>query len=477
MENNTSFNLSEIWPHEQKDGYKIYQSGSHRKANFIRVFVPDNPVHDKQGKLKLITYLHGFGLCMPQFYEAHLEALAKSGYYIFFPDFQKSEYPNSQVGKRIQKANIKKSHLSLWAYRALKIATNTNRSSKLNKFQPEDLFCSEEEQTSQEVPTIQGNLDEPKRFDYLRTSLAVATIILVIKFIYTWFNDTYGKNLIHLISTVGLSLAHKPSEWIKDAIALTEQSWQYLCRINPQLVQQEFDFYVFGHSLGGLLALSWPIYICGENQQKFFPQQIITADPAPSTEMGIPRIAIWILKLFRSPFAIAPINISDIGNQLNIPIGIMHGANDDLVKPQSWVNTSFWQPKSNFDYIASQQKKIYFSLSNKQHQPPLVAFHNQAVTDTTYYDDALFKHFGGVKNGPNDYNKQYVWPGLNLVIKDQVRVDQLLGNFPLQTIEVTDILPEKEWDIKLIVTIIFTVLAVLTLVYWFFSHFGTVFNQ
>ncbi|MEH2011976.1 hypothetical protein [Nostoc sp.] len=475
MENNTSFNLSKFCSYEQKNGYKIYQSGNHIKANFIQVFVPDNPAHDKQGKLKLITYLHGFGLCRPQFYEAHLEVLAKSGYYIFFPDFQKSEYCNYEVGGKIHKANIKKPHFSLWIYRSFKIATN--RSLKFKKFQPEDLLSSEEGQISQEVPTIQGNLDEPKRFDYLRTSLAVATIILIMKFIYTWFNHTYGKNLIHLISTVGFSLAHKPSEWIKNAIVLTEQSWQYLCTVNPQLAGQEFDFYVFGHSLGGLLALSWPIYICGENQQKFFPQQIITADPAPSTEMGIPRIAINILKLFRSPFAIAPINISDIGSQLNIPIGIMHGASDDIVKPQSWVKTSFWQPKSNFDYIASQQKKIYFSLSNKQHQPPLVAFHNQAVTDTTYYDDALFKDFGGVKNGPNDYNYQYIWPGLSLVVKDQVRVDRLLCHFPLQTVEVTDRLPHKAWSIKSIVTTIFAVLAVLVLGYWLFSHFGNVFNQ
>ncbi|MEH2119987.1 hypothetical protein [Nostoc sp.] len=474
MENNTIFNSPQIWPYDQKDGYKIYQSGSHIKANFIRVFVPDNPYKDKQGKLKFIAYLHGFALCMPQFYEAQLEELAKKGYYIFFSDFQKSEYPN-YIGEKIQKANIKKPHLSLWVHRALTIATN--RSSKFNKFQPEDLLTTEEEQTSQEIHTIRGNLDEPKQFDYFRTSLAIVAIILIVKLIYTWFNDTYGKNLIHLISTVGFSLAHKPSEWIKDAIALTEQSWQHLCKVNPQFAGQEFDFYVFGHSLGGLLALSWPIYICGETQQKFFPQQIVTADPAPSTDMGIPRIAIFILKLFRSPFAIAPINISDIGSQLNIPIGIMHGVDDDIVKPQSWVNTSFWQPKSNFDYIASQEKGIYFSLSNKQHQPPLVAFHNQAVTDTSYYDDALFKHFGGVKNGPNDYNYQYVWLGLSLVLEEGVSAGGLFPYFPQGTVKVRDYLPEKQSNLKSIVTTILAVLAVSALGYWLFSHFGTVFNQ
>ena len=75
--------------------------------------------------------------------------------------------------------------------------------------------------------------------------------------------------------------------------------------------------------MGGLLALSWPLYI-EENQQKFLPKQIIIADPARSTDMGIPLTAISILKLFRVPFAVQPINIAKIGNKLgDIPIGII----------------------------------------------------------------------------------------------------------------------------------------------------------
>ncbi len=54
---------------------------------------------------------------------------------------------------------------------------------------------------------------------------------------------------------------------------------------------------------------------------------------------------------------------------------------------------------SNYDAIASQEKAIYFSY-NSQVNSQLVAFHNQAVTSTQYYGDGLFKHFGGVKNGP-----------------------------------------------------------------------------
>ena len=154
-----------------------------------------------------------------------------------------------------------------------------------------------------------------------------------------------------------------------------------------------------------MLSLSWSTYI---TETKFYPKQILTADPAPSTEMGTPKIAIFILKLFRSPFTLEPIAILNTGEALQVPIGIMHGADDNIVKPEDWIQRSLLKRKSNFDYIASQNKKIYFSSSEKQSKPPLIAFHNQAVTDTTYLDDDLFNDFGGTKIEPNAYNYQYI---------------------------------------------------------------------
>lgn len=41
-----------------------------------------------------MLYLHGFALCMPSFYENHLLALAAEGSIVFFPDFQRSDYPD-----------------------------------------------------------------------------------------------------------------------------------------------------------------------------------------------------------------------------------------------------------------------------------------------------------------------------------------------------------------------------------------------
>jgi len=460
MAESTALETAFDWQHiiSSKEGYKIYQSGSHKEGNFIQVFVPDIPYRDAAGKLRLITYLHGFALCLPKFYQDHLEILAKKGYYVVFPDFQKSLYPDDITNQ----VSAEKTPLSFW-FNILK-----NVLSKWNKFSLEDTLQSDRRK---KIGPVVRKLVKLSPFKYLRISLALIVLILLIRLL----NRRYGKHLIQLISTVALSLVHSPVEWVEQAIDLTDAAWQKLGQDIPDLAKSEFDFYVFGHSLGGLLALSWPIYL-EENQQGFFPKQIITADPAPSTEMGIPQTVLWILKLFFSPFAQQPINIRKIGSQLTVPIGILHGFDDKIVKPGAWVNRSFWQQSSNFDCIASKQKKIYFSLSNSENYPPLVAFHNQAVTDTTYFDDALFAKLGGVKKQPNIYNYQYIWSGLDLVVTNQAEVNQLLDKFnqPESPLVVTDTLPEKPTDFTKIAIALLGGLTLLALGYWFWQSYPIV---
>lgn len=431
MDNTPNLDMNNEWRCISKqDGYTICQSGSHIHGNFVQVFIPHLPACDKYGKRKLITYLHGFALCLPKFYDDHLEALAKKGYYVVFPDFQISDYPDElDQTKLIPSTN--KRHLYFWYQMVIDTITYRNTQST-------DKFVKQRKK-AEEFYRIRETPDEPSRLTCLIVALALVFIILAVRLIYL-LRPKYSKNLVKLISTVGLSLLYEPSTWIERAIRLTSQSWQKLCQDNSDLSGIDFDFYVFGHSLGGLLALSWTAYV---TETKFFPKQIITADPAPSTEMSIPKIAIFILKLFRAPFTLKPITIRDTGPKLDIPVGILHGAADNMVKPKSWIQRSLWNQKSNFDCIASRKKKIYFSLSNKQVHPALIAFHNQAVTDTTYFDNALFKDFGGVKDEPNAYNYQYIWPGLDLVVENQVEANHLLHHFPLKTIKVTDALPQS----------------------------------
>ena len=428
MDNNIDLGSKLEWKFISKqDGYTIYQSGSHILGNFIQVYLPDVPKFNEQGQRKLITYLHGFALCLPKFYEAHLVELAKQGYYVFFPDFQKSDYPDD-LDQNTLIPSQDKPHLYFWYQMA--IDTIAKSTSPNNEKLPKQI------KKAQEFYRIRDTPNEPSPLKCLILAVTLIVIILTVRLIYL-FSPKYSKNLVKLISTVGLSLLYSPSVWMESAINLTSDSWRKLCQDKPELNEADFDFYVFGHSLGGLLALSWSTYV---TETKFHPKQILTADPAPSTEMGIPKIAIFILKLFRSPFTLEPITILSTGKSLQVPVGIMHGADDNIVKPEDWIKRSLLKRKSNFDYIASLKKKIYFSFSENQNKPALIAFHNQAVTDTTYFDDDLFKGFGGIRTEPNAYNYQYIWSGLNLVVDDMVEANDLLNQFPLTTIRVTDTL-------------------------------------
>jgi hypothetical protein len=104
------------------------------------------------------------------------------------------------------------------------------------------------------------------------------------------------------------------------------------------------------------------------------------------------------------------------------------------VPPGQWIDPikQFWPwqaPKPcNFLSIASTEKAIYASCSNANAQPPLVSFHNQAVTNTTYYDDELFNSFGGVKTGPNAYNFNYIWPAVLLLLSGKAQPGTVLDD-------------------------------------------------
>ncbi|MGD1714184.1 hypothetical protein [Dapis sp. BLCC M172] len=418
-----------FWKDIRKEGqiiYTIYQVGSHKNGDFVRIYAPQEP-YRKDGKLKLITYLHGFSLCLPQFYEKHLEELAEKGLYVFFPDYQKSDYPDfPKDNETLETQKTTRSTLKYWLFSSgalfmkLILRREVNKQ-ELKKFVKQGIWKG------------------------LRVVLSTSLFIVVVNII-SLFNREYAKNVVSMITTVIDSLISSPKEWLGFAINSTAIGWEKLCEHSKEvkkldLSEQEIDFYVFGHSLGGLLALSWP-YSLKENPdkklEKFHPKQIITGDPAPNTIMGIPKIATVILGIFRFPFVTEPLKIKNTGTELKIPTGILHGNNDKIVKPSEWVKSPRSQEKGSFFDIASTEKNIYFSTSNKEKD--LIANHNQSVTNTTYYGNGFMKNFGGAKDGPNAYNYQYIYPALLAVIMDDVQANELKdGNgFELADFQVLD---------------------------------------
>ncbi|GAB1545198.1 hypothetical protein NUACC21_78740 [Scytonema sp. NUACC21] len=408
------------WECEDKPNYKIYRSGSHLKSNFIQLYVPNNPYYDEQGKTKAVIYMHGFALCMPKFYEQHLQELVKKGYYVFFPDFQKSNYPNDvKTDETLSEKEdlVDLSEVIKFIEETYKLISKGRVKSVLRKIT---------------VAAIN-----------IRFFLALSLIIGLIATIYYFVDRKYGKHLIKLIRTVRFSLFDSPLQWIGNAVQSTEEACQMLHHKDSNFKIEETDFYLFGHSLGGLLSLSWISYLNNQSKDKskFYPKQIVVADPAPSTSLGIPKTVMFVLQLFKSKFTTGAVDIKRTGYCINVPVAILHGDDDKLVKPKVWYKPSLFNKKSNFDYIESEEKKIYFSLSDKANG--LFAVHNQAVTDTTYFSDNLFRKFGGSKHQADAYNYEYIWPALDLVIEKQFKASELLDKFPLEKIKVVDKLPVR----------------------------------
>ena len=439
----------------QRDGYSIYQTGKHFSGSYIRVYIPDS-AKNPGTPLKTITYLHGFALCMPSFYEKHLEELVKENYIVFFPDFQRSCYPNTPPTEDIPKRNSNLPHLKHWMSVGMQLKDEGELSIDETPILEE--ICERED--------LGPGLQTPSKSEARSVGRSLIIIIIILK-IWSWFQREYGKNLIHLLSTVGISLFHEATESLDNTINLTQQTWDVLAEHFPhwKVAEQsnEVEYFAFGHSLGGLVALSLPFGYTKQQDQRFNPQQIVVADPAASTEMGIPKFAIAILKFFRSPFTNAPILITETGEKLTVPVVILHGGADKLVPPKTWKKGENYSV--NFAKIASGDKQVYFSYSNSDKK--LVAFHNQAVTSTQYYDDGLFEHFGGVKDGPNAYNCHYVWPGLDLIISGN-STPQKLGERLQNTEFKVELDPPpikfNRWKWLLILSLIFGALAIPALI-------------
>ncbi len=443
----SAVNSNSEWDSWEKGNFKIYQSGIHKEGDYIRVYAPKQLPTDSS-KAKAVVYLHGFALCTPKFYEAHLEKLVEQGYIVFFPDYQHSTYPEDDSLAPESEEPISFIDWFGVIFKSIK-QLQEKEASKL-------LF----------VPT--KFISRLRRGKIVRTAIALFIVVRLAYLVYFFIDREYANNLVRIISTVGWSLFFSPKHWIKMAINRTEQGWEKLCQDYPELETKQLDFYTFGHSLGGLLALSWPTYLSSE-QQKFKPEQILTADPAPKSDMGIPGFVTPFLKLLGSPSVTEAISIEETGKNIEVPVAILHGVDDKIVNPKEWVKTPLFRAQPLFDYIGTERKKIYFSESNPKKD--LEANHNQAVTDT-YFGKVFFKKFGGFKEGPNAYNYEFIWPGLNSIIRGEVKADKLLNQFRrLEEITVTDSLPKKPLTISKILRVVFILITLSSLGYllWQFA--------
>jgi hypothetical protein len=255
-------------------------------------------------------------------------------------------------------------------------------------------------------------------------------------------NPSTIEDEVDLIEAVLESLVSKPEDWINAAITSTSNAFNNVVVPDTAqiqtLIHSNVDVYLFGHSLGGLFALSWPYYL-SQDQQKLRPLQVIAVDPVPDSLSNLPLIVKGLLHV--PPFKYLnfvqyPISIKHTGSKLDMPVAILHGNDDTIVSPCSWEHP--------FDSIASPKKKIYFSSSDNHGTPPLSADHNQSVTNTSaLLSNWLASALGGAKNKADDLNWRYIWFALDRVIQGAAAdeldfdMDKWSDNHPVNGISVS----------------------------------------
>jgi len=198
--------------------------------------------------------------------------------------------------------------------------------------------------------------------------------------------------------------------WMESAIDSVQKAYKYL-----NLDQENVQTYLFGHSLGGLLALSWPHYAKEKVSPNMLPKQVVVADPVPDSQSNIPLPILQLIELiggFKDK-----IDILETGADLTVPVVILHGNEDTIVPKHSWIKP--------FYSIKTQEKKMYLSFTDNYGSPAMYANHEQATVDTSFVHDWIAREFLDGVGVENNLNWRYIWYALDQVIRFGVKADEL----------------------------------------------------
>lgn len=198
--------------------------------------------------------------------------------------------------------------------------------------------------------------------------------------------------------------------WLKNALASVTDAYAR-CGFGPGT---EVDTYVYGHSLGGLFALSWPWSVTADGAPaNLLPLQVVTADPIPSgTTPAIPG------RLGRAWRRVqTDIDLQVTGTALTMPVAILHGDSDWIVPKGQW--------DTPFGWIATPHKRMVLSQTDTHGCPGLFANHEQATTDTSFFSPLLATLLLDGVGTEDDLDWRYLWFALDRVIRDGARADQV----------------------------------------------------
>jgi len=239
---------------------------------------------------------------------------------------------------------------------------------------------------------------------------------------YTVFYPNYQTGFCHFPDSGLMTIAALLDEVFGDGFPPSQETWlrNALASVADAYTQAGFgpgvlvDTYVYGHSLGGLFALSWPYYVKRDGYpDTLLPLQVLTANPIPSSST-----ASAPGKLGRALNSlIDEVDLRVTGTALTMPVAILHG-DADWVVPKSQWNTPF-------GYIATQQKRMLLSYTDTHGCAGLFANHEQATDDTSFFPPLLAALMLDGVGTEDTLDWRYLWSALDRVIRDGARADQL----------------------------------------------------
>ncbi|PTV95523.1 hypothetical protein C8J27_104159 [Rhodobacter aestuarii] len=227
------------------------------------------------------------------------------------------------------------------------------------------------------------------------------------------FPDTGLMTLAELLDEVIGEGRPSQEKWLQNALESVAGAYAR-CGFGPGT---EVDTYVYGHSLGGLFALSWPYYVqAGGYPAQLMPLQVLTADPIPSGTTTAKAQAPMQLgaALARTQ---SDVDLQVTGAALTMPVAILHGADDWIVPKEHW--------QAPFGWIATPHKKMFLSQSDRHGCPGLFANHEQATDDTSFFRPWLATLLLDGVGSVDTLDYAYLWRGLDQVVAQGVRADQL----------------------------------------------------
>lgn len=232
------------------------------------------------------------------------------------------------------------------------------------------------------------------------------------------FEGTLSKTVEELIDEIfGDEHLGAQYYWMQNALKSVQGAFEAESLADDALVET----YLFGHSLGGLFAISWPYYVNrwaedvaqGQDIPTYLlPQQIVAADPIPSS-LTIPgKLGKLIAKL------IPQVDVKVTGADVTMPLAILHGQQDWVVPPTEWDDY--------FPAIATPCKRMFLSRTDTHGCGGLFANHEQSTVDTSFFPNwAALLVLDGVGE-ENALNWNFIWPPLDRAVRDGERVDEFI---------------------------------------------------